>query len=289
MGRVKTGRTRRARQGLALAACGVLIGCAGQLAEDRGLMTEDRAAKQAPAKVQIPDPDHFTTKGKPTMTVWTPWGERQIYDPAQDPEIRTIFRKWYSENNKTYTQYKQENSPEYQVFNLAAQIHTLDYMRIGCEYRERAFAPGKNWYRLKTIKPGCWIEDSLGQSTLSDCEKERLHDGIHIVDDYQSSLEPIRSNIVSKNMKDNQKSKTRNPHLSLIKEPNQSKIIGNGSGVSMEKQITLIFQINCRKWNGYSTLLPGREFMILDGAHISQSGESPLPDNYFEIAKRRKP
>ena len=105
MGRVKTekaDRPRRAGAGLALIACVLLAGCAGQLAGDVGPKTEDRAVKTTPAKVQIPDPDHFTTKGKPTKTIQTPNGPVEIYDPTQDPEVRAAFERIYTQNNSNY-------------------------------------------------------------------------------------------------------------------------------------------------------------------------------------------
>jgi len=36
--------------------------------------------------------DTFTTEGKPTKTVQTPWGDKQVYDPTQDADIR-IYQK----------------------------------------------------------------------------------------------------------------------------------------------------------------------------------------------------
>ena len=35
--------------------------------------------------------ENFTTQGKPTKTVQTPWGDKHVYDPTQDPEIIEAF------------------------------------------------------------------------------------------------------------------------------------------------------------------------------------------------------
>ena len=100
VGTMNTGLKQCARQGLALAACVLLVGCAVQRVEDRGRKTEDRTAKTAPDKVHIPNPDHFTTKGKPTKTIQTPNGPVEIYDPTQDPEVRAAFGRIYDNNNQ---------------------------------------------------------------------------------------------------------------------------------------------------------------------------------------------
>gem|GEM_PF-4351449 len=129
----KTGRPRRAGYGLVFAACAVLAGCAGQRAEDIRPKTEDRAAKQARAKVKIPDPDHFTTKGKPTKTIQTPNGPVRVYDPAKDPEVRAAFGRLY----KNGTHIVNENSLRFPLSDEAVVLRARkkmyrDIVRQGC-------------------------------------------------------------------------------------------------------------------------------------------------------------
>ena len=35
----------------------------------------------------------FTTEGKPTKTIETPWGQKEIYDPTQDEQVKAAFKK----------------------------------------------------------------------------------------------------------------------------------------------------------------------------------------------------
>ena len=35
----------------------------------------------------------FTTLGKPTKIVDTPWGPKEIYDPTQDPDVFKTFNR----------------------------------------------------------------------------------------------------------------------------------------------------------------------------------------------------
>jgi len=45
---------------------------------------------------------NFTTVGKPTQTVETPNGPREIYDPTQDEEVRAAFTYIYNQNDPNF-------------------------------------------------------------------------------------------------------------------------------------------------------------------------------------------
>jgi len=65
-----------------------LLGCAAQdvAAPD----TVDNA--QVTTETTTEKPVEFSTIGKPTKTIETPWGPREVYDPAKDKEIVSRFR-----------------------------------------------------------------------------------------------------------------------------------------------------------------------------------------------------
>jgi len=44
------------------------------------------------ASNDFPELSDFTTEGKPTKTIETPWGPREIYDPVQDPQVIANFK-----------------------------------------------------------------------------------------------------------------------------------------------------------------------------------------------------
>jgi len=68
----------------ALVAGGWLAGCATD--------APDKASAETKQQTAIPSPEEFTMVGKPTRTIDTPMGPREIYDPAQDPDIVEKFR-----------------------------------------------------------------------------------------------------------------------------------------------------------------------------------------------------
>jgi len=41
---------------------------------------------------------NFTTRGKPTKAIETPWGLRVVYDPAKDDVVRLAFKRIYDRN-----------------------------------------------------------------------------------------------------------------------------------------------------------------------------------------------
>ena len=101
----------------------LLAGCAGGQAADvkDGAVADDVAAVKNTASV-----DSFTTVGKPTKTIETPWGAREVYDPAQDEEVRNIFQK-YNQNADTSSESDRHNFLRH-VVALTADA----YRDIGC-------------------------------------------------------------------------------------------------------------------------------------------------------------
>ena len=85
--------------------------------------------------------ESFTTKGKPTTTIETPWGPKEVYDPTQDSEIREDFKIWYNHpelisynDHITEMYYFYEKNAKYkqQIIRDARRIQALDYARHQC-------------------------------------------------------------------------------------------------------------------------------------------------------------
>ena len=181
---------------VALVAGGWLAGCAGQRAGDVGPKTEDRAVKTTPAKVQIPSPDHFTTKGKPTKTIQTPNGPVEIYDPTQDPEVRAAFDMLYNKRAKFFSHHPKVvfhqsdlHTWEWQPFfkkngrarklgrilSMAERAQTYDYMRAGCQMQSdyQCYGPTNDFdVLIKKCPKYRW-----GNFRLSSCE-DRARKGL---------------------------------------------------------------------------------------------------------------
>ena len=73
-----------------------LIACGSELSQvdhESSLPTAkeiETAVKQVEIQSES-NPNNFTTEGKPTKTIETPWGPREVYDSAHDPDIIRFF------------------------------------------------------------------------------------------------------------------------------------------------------------------------------------------------------
>jgi hypothetical protein len=95
----------------------------------------DIPAAQAELPAQKPDiqmvPADFSTKGKPTKTIETPWGPREIYDPAQDEEVRAYIYsgvEGYLENPS----FKKQQQLNQRIGKVKLMQHK-DLLSIGCQ------------------------------------------------------------------------------------------------------------------------------------------------------------
>ena len=167
----------------------LLAGCAGE--QDGGV---DAQADAGSASVAIETaltetPETFTTVGKPTKTIETPWGPREVYDPAQDEEVRTAFLSVFTRGDVTfgdvsryngitpqypnrltsfrkYTEPQIENKPDARILKTARQIQYYDLLRLGCKDVEEL--PNQKYGKLFFSEP---CEDSeLGSDEMSVCE-----------------------------------------------------------------------------------------------------------------------
>lgn len=196
--------------------------------------------------------ENFTTDGKPIKIIETPWGPREVYDPLQDEEIRSILRDWYSENKRTYADYRDENSLQFQIIEQAAREQELGYLKNKCEMRERGFTFAESHYYKKKY--------------IGDCDQEAKGDGV---------LSCVEVNLVDREIGRPEWMVTKrikyHPHWgvdeSLKKEIGMLKnnfIFGPQSYDSIDEQIGVFFKMQCRKWVGISDISAGYELYQLN-------------------------
>ena len=121
----------------------------------------------APMSDSAPPPDlsGFTTQGKPTKTVQTPWGEKRIYDPIQDAEVVSAYKYLYS------LPAKHPGRDIYaDLFQDIRETQWADLMRIGCGGAEINGCSGL--YIESDAAFVCRNKLSMGQSDLNVCEAE---------------------------------------------------------------------------------------------------------------------
>ena len=105
----KTGRPRRARYGLAFAACVLMAGCAELEADDTKKMTDIPSERQnlqmRPEKVYIPtdkkhNHKHIVMAQVPDMDKYTLVSSEPVYNPLHDPSVRKAYRRVYNDGTK---------------------------------------------------------------------------------------------------------------------------------------------------------------------------------------------
>ena len=129
-------------------------------------------AASSPAPDTAPSIENFTTEGKPTKTVQTPWGDKQVYDPTQDTEVIAAFEYVYKELPNA-PEGQQEQFYKYQdFFSEIAKTQLYDLARIGCkkplhpEYTELEFST-RIHYTCQDI--------NYRSPTLNICETENIN------------------------------------------------------------------------------------------------------------------
>lgn len=129
----------------------------------------------AKAKTEVPEgavAEGFTTKGKLTKTIQTPRGAKEIYDPVQDEEIKTAFKRIYDKQyDGKISYYTEEDRKVLGDKNIdllfrARDIHQADAMRLGCK-RLLTFECGRevssNRFHLPPDGKRCDADNNLGR------------------------------------------------------------------------------------------------------------------------------
>lgn len=130
----------------------------------------------------LSDTVSFTTQGKPTKTIETPWGPYEVYDPAQDEEVLAAIEEIYNQGDTTFGDlerngrygYKNEFRVEPQgtakLIRRVRRVQYYDLMRLGCSIPQAVPCEPRG---ITFLQAKC--EDSIfGSYKLSKCEKENL-------------------------------------------------------------------------------------------------------------------
>ena len=130
----------------------------------------------------------FTVAGKPTKTIDTPWGPREVYDPTQDPKLREDFKGWYYHPDQiSYSEYSygvarkisrlneakgtsiKERDRSIRFRFYARRLQGLDYARHQC--MRQTYSGGCREEDF-VFKEPCLTDHNLHSEDLSECEKE---------------------------------------------------------------------------------------------------------------------
>jgi len=132
-------------------------------------------APEAPLSVET-----FTTDGKSTKTVETPWGDKQVYDPTQDPEVIAAFEYVKKLHLRDGPEKSKAILAEHeQLFSKVRKIQYNDMIRLGCLIPEYDGCGGGSNFIENKIPQAC-PKPTFGETKLSDCEgKNTKIDGYH--------------------------------------------------------------------------------------------------------------
>jgi len=140
-------------------------------------------AATTPTPEAPPSIENFTTEGKPTKTVQTPWGDKQVYDPVQDPEVIAAFNYVYQElpkqlktldgDSDVFGSEVEQNFTNYaKRFELIRNIQDNDLLRVGCSHSINTYSCDFEEREAKTSIPRYCTQVSFGSATLNECEKQ---------------------------------------------------------------------------------------------------------------------
>ena len=117
--------------------------------------------------------ENFTTQGKPTKTVQTPWGDKQVYDPTQDPEIIEAF-EYVKRTHQHYGSLEKYDELKIydELFETVRDIQYYDMGRTGCqEITRQACGVYFEVFTENKIRNSCPLP-SFGSPNLDDCEQQ---------------------------------------------------------------------------------------------------------------------
>ena len=122
-----------------------LLGCSNteSLSPQTKIETKAEAPKSAAA-------EEFTTKGKPTKTIETPSGPKEVYDPLQDEEVKQAFADIYNQNDPNfrlvYCCKKSSYTGSAKILRRAMQEQINSYKALSCQ-------------TVRTSQCGTWFSD----------------------------------------------------------------------------------------------------------------------------------
>ncbi len=146
----------------AIAAMGlcsaVLSGCSVKTSADAASEPQATGVEQ----IEVTVSNVITTVGKPTKTIETPWGPREIYDPSRDEKIISVYQGWYDGEFS----FKSSSPRTKALLQKSSNIHTADYLRLGC-MKVKWNVCGLNDYVFQT---DCKNLHAFGDENYSSCE-----------------------------------------------------------------------------------------------------------------------
>jgi len=126
-------------------------------------------------------PQNFAIESRPTKTLNTPWGEREVYDPAQDQEVLAAIEKIYKRGDVFFGDVhkvsprgpvKADSLYSVRLVRHARRIQDLDMARAGCRVIQSV--PCQAWTSI-IIETPC-PDPNFGSPNLSACESvNKLH------------------------------------------------------------------------------------------------------------------
>lgn len=152
-------------RGATIAVLGAaLLGCAGS----KKSSSEGRAEAKF-ATPQLSSAEGFTTKGKPTKTIETPWGPREVFDPKYYSGVSTYYSYLREISNKSRTNAQSLKLQElFKSVRDAQRIQALDYARHQCMQQRYAGCAEVDF----VFKANCGEIENLHSSELSECESQ---------------------------------------------------------------------------------------------------------------------
>ena len=144
------------------------------LDEPAGAAQDTRQANGLDIPLDLPELSDFTTEGKPTKTIETPWGPREVYDATKDPEIVKVFNQIYNTPNSGLpisAKYEEGSALHlaYKILEQASYQQRQSYEALYCKLLVDA-----NCYVWWQKKP-CLTED--GEFTYENCKHELIASG----------------------------------------------------------------------------------------------------------------
>jgi len=258
-----------------------LLGCAATDVTVPDIVDNAQATTETTAE----NPVEFSTKGKPTKTIETPWGPREIYDPASDNFFAAAVAKIFNTGTFTYGDVSRYDGYSDQTawFNFYSQKEGLDsnnrekyshpnsnveyvkrarftsyydLLRLGCKKIEEV--PNQS-IGIQYFRDTC-PDSQLGQPNLTKCESTML---------VKSAMkQPIQNVVVPASELDRFRWKTKYfeknqsedrefsyPKLSSalvlhgkLYDIQNLHLIGQISGFTLKENLQLLSSFSCVEW-----------------------------------------
>ena len=246
------------------AALLLLAGCAGT--QDGGVDAPADAVSVPVAveTAQTEIPETFTTVGKPTKTIETPWGPREIYDPGQDQAVVKAIRSLYELSDTSFGEVARivgfgnllrvgqsasdadtyTSTDRYiKTIKTARRTHYYDMLRLGC--RQAAEVPCQYFGSFYFIQK-C-PDSNFGSMHLTSCEQKNL------TSDYTDIGGPI---VFPPPNQSNLKGADPKYHYTaytcvidgIENEIQGPLLIGGVSGYDLEQTERLLTNVECLEW-----------------------------------------